>query len=164
MILNVREARPDEVQFAWPLYSEFVRKNIFNDSPSRAARDRWNEANESNRFSEYWSKTGRYMIEIDDKVVGWMAAVETSGKITIENMFIVPEWQNKGIVERFMKEMTPVWRSKGLTIDVTLLKDGPTTAAISAMLKTLGYKTVRKEDYSVKGVEDSPLTEIMCTE
>ena len=147
---------------AWPLYRDFVRQHIFNGAPHRAAVAKWNDSFELARFTDYWRSPGRYMIEIDGSVIGWLSVQESSDRITVENMFLMPEWQGKGVAERLFKEMTPIWRSKGLKVDVTLLKDAPVTSAAKGMLRSLGYNAVSSRSTALAATDN--LTDIMRAE
>jgi hypothetical protein len=111
--------------------------------PTHAHPEKWNESLEEVKFAQYWSETNKYIIEIDDKSVGWLTYESDGQTIFIHNVFIEQKWQKHGIIGRYFKEMTPIWRSQGLAVEVSLLKNGSFTTSFTAILRNLGYKSTQ---------------------
>lgn len=140
MLLNVRPAIASEVSFAWPLFRDFIRENLFSGGPGKADPSQWNEDREQQAFSEYWNRDNRYIIEIDEKVVGWISTERNGNALTVENVFVTSEWQNKGVAERIFEEMIPTWKEEGVTVEVPVLAGTPLSGSVEAALQRLGFK------------------------
>jgi hypothetical protein len=69
MNLELKSADESNLDFAWSLYGDFVRRNMFSGGPGRRTAADWNEIAESQKFREYWGKKDKYVISVDDQAV-----------------------------------------------------------------------------------------------
>jgi hypothetical protein len=139
--LELKSADDSNQDFAWSLYSDFVRKYMFSGAPGRRTATVWNETTENQKFREYWGEKNKYIISVDDKVIGWAAIVKHGNKITIENWQLTEAWQNKDITKIILGDLVPKWRSEGLEVEAAILQGTPMTSAAEDVLSKLGFSS-----------------------
>lgn len=144
MLLAVEKATPNDVDFAWGLYRDFIVTNIYEKHQIAKPLDKW-IAEEEDSFKQQWEGNESYLISIDNESVGWLSSATAGEKVTIENVFIVEQWQNKGIGEKIIEQITPQLRSAGKVVEIPVLIGTKTSAGIERTLSGLGYSTNRHD-------------------
>ena len=147
--IDVRDVTSADADFAWPIYRDFIRENIFSSGNNAGNADKWNEAEEKGKFSDRWSAEDCYVIEVNGEVSGWITTDQEENVLTVENIFLVDKWQNKGIATRIVREMMPVWEKENILVNIPVLKNAPLTVEIENTLQSLGL-TTRTEDEMTK--------------
>ncbi len=138
MQLDVRSARKEEHSLAWPLYRDYIEKNIYPRCSTELSCDEWC-AEESRRFSERWNPQDFYMVEIDGKCIGWAEIKSSNNSIFFNNLFLQEEWVAKGVVERIFSEMTPDWKAKKRVVQVPIAESEDAMLGAVAHLETLDF-------------------------
>jgi predicted GNAT family acetyltransferase len=138
MNLNVRPAVMTEAAYAWSMYKPYIEQNIFSRSGSNKSKDEW-LGDEERNFHESWPKGEPYIIEVDGKSIGWLSIWKSNNRLTIQNIFIEDEWQNKGIANLLFREMIPQWKSEKRVVEVPILIDSRLSAQIQSDLVDLGF-------------------------
>ena len=73
MEINVRQVTSADADFAWPIYRDFIKTNIFSSGNDGGIGDKCNEAEERDKFSDRWNVNDCYVIEIDGTTSGWIS-------------------------------------------------------------------------------------------
>jgi hypothetical protein len=139
MELEMSPVGNEYLDFAWSLYSEYVRHNLFSGASGRRGVDEWREDQERQKFADYWAEGNKYLITVDGEKIGWSAIVRTGGKIEIENWHLDAAWRNKNISSIILGNLVPKWRAEGLQIETSLLQGTPAAAAAEAVLAKLDF-------------------------
>ena len=85
--ISVRPVDIADIEFAWPIYRDFIKANIFSSSHDAGIANKWNEAAERSSFSERWNADDCYVIEIDGDSAGWISTERSDKTLTVENIF-----------------------------------------------------------------------------
>jgi hypothetical protein len=147
MELELKSADDSNLDFAWSLYGDFVRKYMFAGAPGRRTGADWNETAENQKFCNYWGEKNKYIITVDGQVVGWAAIVRQGNKITIENLHLTEAWRNKDIFKIILGDLVPKWKADGLEIEAAILQETPMTAAAESVCRSLGFSSDRIEQH-----------------
>jgi len=116
--LKISPASTNDAEFAWPLYRNFIKSVLFTRSSDAPE---WDETREKTNFQTRWHETNNYAISLDGRLIGWVSATEEVKTTTLENMFIAPEFQNRGIGLMLFKEMSLQWRKDKKKVVVPIL-------------------------------------------
>ena len=138
MQLVLRVAASDEFDFAWPMYRDFIVDKIFPISGTSSSTDDWTKDEES-KFAAQWSSGEKYIIEVDGEKVGWAAVRKSNNSLEVENVFIVEDWQEKGLAEKIFLELIPTWKAEGRVVRVPLLDQDSVSKGIEAALTREGF-------------------------
>ena len=68
---------------------------------------------------------------------------ESSGKLEIMQIQIMPEYQGRGLGRCVTKQLITTARTKGLNVVLAVLRDNPATR----LYKSLGFKIIGEDDY-----------------
>ncbi|MGO7538682.1 hypothetical protein ACC680_08845 [Rhizobium ruizarguesonis] len=148
MDLEVKNADEHHLQFAWKLYADFVKTNLFSGGPSLRRPDEWDEKAEFDKFRAYWAGEDRYVISVDGAPIGWVVLEKDDRKVTIENWHLVPEWREKDVTKIILSDLVPKWRSQGLEVEAVILQNAAMTSMTEAALAQVGFSTDRLEQHS----------------
>jgi hypothetical protein len=148
MDLELKSADREHVDFAWSLYGEFVRKNLFSGGPGRRTAAEWNESAQRKQFQDYWDKKENYVITVDGKLIGWAVIVKEGSKVTVENWQLKEEWNAKHVTSIIWGALVPGWRAQGLEVEAAILQGTPGSPASERLLERLGFSTHSVEQHS----------------
>ena len=148
MDLQVRPSSEDHSSFAWSIYSSFVKDNLFSGVSGARAPDEWSEDNERHKFENYWRQSETAVISVDGELIGWMSVARNVSEIEIENLFIVNEWQNRGVSTAIFSDLIPKWMGEGLRVSARILQNATHTAQASKLAKAVGLLNVADENNS----------------
>lgn len=65
----------------------------------------WDEGLEHLFFKEEMSEEDNYVIKVDNERIAYLSLDKTADNIEIENLLILPKYQNKGIGTRIIKDL-----------------------------------------------------------
>jgi len=145
MLLEVRDATPSDAEFAWALYGPFVKDNLFTGQSGRPPPNKWHDAQERAKFDQYYQTRRNYVVDIDGEKAGWMAVQEAERVLSIENAILTDAWRNKGVIEKFVSEMLPIWKQAGLIVEAPILDDTSMSAPLGGLLARLGFKKAHSD-------------------
>lgn len=148
MNLELKPTNDSNLDFAWSLYADFVRKYMFSGAPGKRSPADWYETAEKQKFHEYWADKNKYIISVDDEIIGWAAIVRLDNKITIENWHIIETWQNKGVTKIILGDLVPKWKSEGLEVEADVLQGTTTTPIVENILSKLEFSSCLSGQYS----------------
>ncbi len=149
MDLELKPAEAVHRDFAWSLYSPFVRSNMFSGAPGRRPPADWDEAREQDRFNAYWVDGHKFIISVDQTPIGWAAIVKDAKRVCIENWQITEEWRGKNIDVIILGDQVPKWREEGLKVEASILQDSPPEAALEKVLSRLGFTPGKIEGHTM---------------
>lgn len=137
---TLRTARPEDFDFAWKTYSDAVKPYI-----TPHLRREWVDDEEKRRFATLWRTEKSSIILLGDKQIGWIAFEEAADEIVIENGYIVPEFQRRGIGSKIFGQLLESWNSKRKPVSLSILKNAPHRP----FFERLGFKASGEEDITV---------------
>lgn len=85
----------------------------------------WDEATQRSSFAKQWDLSGVRVIECDKNIVGWLQVSDTASEIWIQQFFITPEYQRRGIGTVVLHRLLAELDSRGKPISLTVLKNNP---------------------------------------
>lgn len=144
MLLAIEKSSSDDASLAWGLYKDFIIENIHKKHGIATPLSEW-ITNEESAFRTLWRGDECYTILVDSEPVGWLSTETAGDTVTIENVFIVEHWQNKGIGEKIIEQITPQLRSEGKAVEIPVLLGTNTAAGIERTLSGLGYRVDRDD-------------------
>src|SRR5580704_9516131 len=97
---TLRPAKSEDFEFAWKIYAEAVKPLI-----TPHLRRKWADDEEKRRFATVWRTEKSSIIMLGDKQIGWLAFDESGDEIVIENGYIVPEFQRRGVGSKVVREL-----------------------------------------------------------
>lgn len=137
---SLRPAKLDDFEFAWKIYLEAVKPHI-----TPHLRRKWVDDEEKRRFATVWRTEKSSIILLGDKQIGWLAFDETADEIVIENGYIVPEFQRRGIGSKVFAELLEGWNSKRKPVSLSILKNAPHRP----FFERLGFQATGEKDITV---------------
>jgi ribosomal protein S18 acetylase RimI-like enzyme len=137
---SLRPAKPEDFEFAWNIYSEAVKPHI-----TPYLRRKWDDDEEKRRFATLWRTEKSSIILLKDKQIGWLAFDETANEIVIENAYIVPEFQRRGIGSKVFGELLERWGPKRKPVSLSVLKNAPHRP----FFERLGFQASGENDMTV---------------
>jgi hypothetical protein len=146
MELRAVLAEPSDLEFAWRLFSSFVRNNLFSGKPGTRERADWNENSEREKFDATWQAVENYIISVDEEHVGWASLSRSENRILIENWHLEPEWRGRKVTETILGELIPKWRADGLIVETQILQGASMTNEAKAVARRLGFNAIGDQD------------------
>lgn len=137
---NLRPAKSDDFEFAWKTYLEAVKPYI-----TPHLRRKWVDDEEKQRFAKIWRVEKSSIIMLGDKRIGWLAFDEAGDEIVVENGYIVPDYQRRGIGSGILSELVKSWTAKRKTVSLSILKNAPHLP----FFERLGFKAAGDKDITV---------------
>ena len=116
--IALRPARPVDYDFALALYVETIK-------PYTIAYMAWDAAVETARFARLWMPANTRIIMRNGADIGWLAASERASDIFLQQIYIVPAHQRRGIGTEVMQLLLTQWNAAGKPIVLAVLKNNP---------------------------------------
>jgi len=137
---SLRPAKSADFEFAWKIYLEAVKPHI-----TPYLHREWADDDEKRRFATIWRTDKSSIILFGDKQIGWLAFDETADEIVIENGYIVPEFQRRGIGSKIFGELLESWSTKRKPVSLSILKNAPHRL----FFERLGFRATGEKDVTV---------------
>lgn len=118
---NVKEGDRD---FAWQLYSEEV-------APFVSKFVTWIDSEERKKFNDSWPSWQNNILVLGDQPIGWFALIEDEKRVSIEQLFVIRKYQNKGLGGAVLDYLLEKHTSQRKEIQISVLKDSPSRHWIS---------------------------------
>jgi GNAT superfamily N-acetyltransferase len=116
--IELRSARVEDYPFAWRLYAEGIR-------PYAAAYVTWVEAEQEARFQSRYKPASTWIIRRDGVEVGWMELHEVDDELRLNQLYVVPGHQRKGIGSQIMRYVLARSRETAKPVALNVLKNNP---------------------------------------
>jgi ribosomal protein S18 acetylase RimI-like enzyme len=112
----MRRARDDDKEYAWRLYLETIK-------PYAMEFLEWDDAEQEARFQAYWNPEQTEIILLGGFPVGWMQAEEDNGEVVLQQLYIEPRHQGRGIGSQVLRLL--IDRVSDRPIRLGVLKGNP---------------------------------------
>ena len=117
-LIRLRPAQADDYDFALGLYVETIK-------PYTIAYMAWDESVEAARFARLWMPGNTRIITRNGVAIGWLAAIERASDIFLQQLYIAPAYQRRGIGTQVMELLLVQWNTTGKPIVLGVLKNNP---------------------------------------
>jgi ribosomal protein S18 acetylase RimI-like enzyme len=85
----------------------------------------WEKQRQMAGFSAQWKLEDVRVIVAEGKDVGWLQTAETLSQIILQQLFIAPNRQRRGIGTEVLRRLLADWRPAGKPVALTVLKNNP---------------------------------------
>jgi ribosomal protein S18 acetylase RimI-like enzyme len=116
--IGLRRATPADFDMARRLY-------LVTMKPVTAELMTWDENKQSTGFAEQWKLEDVQIITVEGHSVGWLQAAETPSEIFLQQLFVSPEYQGRGIGSKVLHTLLKSWERTGKPVVLTVLKNNP---------------------------------------
>jgi ribosomal protein S18 acetylase RimI-like enzyme len=116
--INFRPAEREDYAFALKLY-------LMTMMPITAELMVWDESKQIASLARQWKVADVQIIRCDGRDVGWMQSHETTSEIFLQQLFIAPDHQRKGIGSKALTQLLTEWDSSGKPVTLTVLRNNP---------------------------------------
>lgn len=116
--IGLRRATPEDFDIALNLY-------LVTMKPLTAELMTWDENRQSTGFAQQWNLEDVQIITLEDRNVGWVQATEMASEILLQQLFVSPEYQGRGIGSRVLQTLLKRWERTGKPVVLTVLKNNP---------------------------------------
>lgn len=116
--IDLRAATPEDFDMALKLY-------LVTMKPLTAELMTWDETKQSTSFAAQWHVEDVQIITFEGRTVGWMQAAETPSEIFLQQLFVSPEYQGRGIGSKVVQTLLQGWQATGKPVVLNVLKNNP---------------------------------------
>jgi ribosomal protein S18 acetylase RimI-like enzyme len=116
--IELRPAKPHDFALALDLYLTTMQ-------PYTAELMTWDEAKQRESFTQQWKPEATEIIVFKGRDIGWLEAHTTDAGTLLQQFFIAPECQGKGIGTKVLQHLLNRWSKTGMPIFLTVLKNNP---------------------------------------
>ena len=114
--IELRRATTKDFDMALNLYLVTMR-------PLTAELMTWDEDKQSTGFAEQWNVEDVQIITLEGRNVGWVQAAEMAPEIFLQQLFVSPEYQGRGIGSKVLQTLLRSWEGTGKPVVLTVLKN-----------------------------------------
>jgi ribosomal protein S18 acetylase RimI-like enzyme len=136
MDIQVRAARPADMEFARALYFETMRGMI---EPLFG----WDQRRQEESFAGWFDLQQASIIMADRRDVGWMQTRTTEGEVFLGSLYVIPEMQRHGIGTHVLRELIAQSTRSSKPLTLAVMKNNP---AIQ-LYERLGFQLTREDRY-----------------
>jgi ribosomal protein S18 acetylase RimI-like enzyme len=116
--ISLRPASSRDYGFALDLYLETMQ-------PFTSEFIAWNEAKQRESVARNWNAANTRIIFAGRRKIGWMQIQEKPSEIFLQQFFIAPDQQRRGIGTAVLDFLVPVWNAAGKPVTLTVLRNNP---------------------------------------
>jgi len=128
-----------------------VKKTVFKEYIVKTWGD-WNEGEQLSSYKNNFKLENNYLIKNKGTKIGWLSFKELHENININQIFILPEYQNKGIVTIIIDRIKNIGKKKNKNISLRVLKCNMKALKLYEKLKFVKYEET-KTHYLLKTEE-----------
>jgi ribosomal protein S18 acetylase RimI-like enzyme len=77
------------------------------------------------RFAQRFEVATTRMIELDGETIGWVRVSETGDEIVLEQIYLAPDRQGRGLGSILLRQLAEEWRTSGKPVALRVLKENP---------------------------------------
>ncbi len=137
--LILRKATADDSEFAY-----LAKKAAFREYVEKIWG--WDEKEQRQLHERRFARQDFHVIQVSGVDVGVIAIVRQPECITVNQMFILPEYQNRGIGTACMKSIIQDAVASGLSVRLRVLK---VNGRAIEFYRRLGFKSINESDNHV---------------
>jgi ribosomal protein S18 acetylase RimI-like enzyme len=116
--LLLRAALEADCELARRIYLETTRPYV------RHLAD-WTDDFIVTRFAQRFDVATTRMIELDGETIGWVRLSETDSEIVLEQIYLAPDRQGRGLGSILLRQLTEEWGPSGKPVALRVLKKNP---------------------------------------
>jgi GNAT superfamily N-acetyltransferase len=116
--VGLRPGTAGDYRFALALYLATMR-------PYTEELMVWDEVKQRNSFEALWQAESVRMVTFQRKVIGWLQVAENQTEVLLQQFFISPEYQGRGIGTVVLDRLLLEWDLRKKPIKLTVLKNNP---------------------------------------
>ncbi|HEX8369174.1 MAG TPA: GNAT family N-acetyltransferase [Pyrinomonadaceae bacterium] len=129
MRITFRQIKIKDFEFLWQLHNAALKKYI-------TATWGWNEALQRQFFAESFNPEDGKIVVADGKDAGFLRISEKETEIVLISIRLLPEFQNRGIGTKLIKDVLDQARAKNKPVRLQVLKVNPA----QNLYEKLGFK------------------------
>ena len=100
----------------------------------------WNTEFQKNSYRKNFCIENQYIIELDDKRIGWLNYIKETVEIEIHQIFILPKYQNKGIGSKILIDIINTGKNEHKPIKLQVLKSNNKAKKLYEKLGFIEYE------------------------
>ena len=135
MQITFRQIKIKDFEFLWQMHNAALKNFI-------AATWGWNEALQRRFFTESFSMEKGKIIVADGKDAGFIWTSEKESEITLVSIRLLPEFQNRGIGTKLIKDLIDESETKNKPVGLQVLKVNPARN----LYEKLGFRVVAETE------------------
>lgn len=116
--MRLRPAEAADRDLARRIYLETTRPYIRHLAE-------WTDAFIVARFATRFDIATTRMIELDGETIGWVRQSETGAEIVLEQIYLAPDRQGRGLGSALLRELLDEWQPTGRPVTLRVLKENP---------------------------------------
>jgi ribosomal protein S18 acetylase RimI-like enzyme len=115
---HLRQGSAQHYTFALELYLSTMR-------PYTEELMVWDELRQRDSFAAQWKPDEVQIVAVDGKDIGWLQVSETPTEMRLQQFFISPDHQRRGIGTEVLNSLVAIWKATGKPVVLTVLKNNP---------------------------------------
>jgi len=118
LTVKLRDARPEDFEFARALYFETMRwviERLFG----------WDQAREENNFEQFFRLDEVRIIQSDGRDAGWVQERRTEDAIYLGSLYVAPSMQRRGIGTQVLRGVLERAASQSKAVTLAVVKINP---------------------------------------
>ncbi|SEI19785.1 GNAT family N-acetyltransferase [Tardiphaga sp. OK245] len=116
--IELRPAQQDDFAMALDLYLTTMQ-------PYTAELMTWDDVKQRESFTVQWKPEASEVIVFEGQAIGWFEAHTIETGTLLQQFFIAPECQGKGIGTQVLEHLLERWSKTGMPVFLTVLKNNP---------------------------------------
>jgi ribosomal protein S18 acetylase RimI-like enzyme len=136
MDIQVREARPADMDFARALYFETMRGMI--EPPFG-----WDQRRQEESLAGWFDLQQAGIIIADGRDVGWMQTRASEDELLLGSLYVIPEMQRRGIGTHVLRELIDQSKRSSRPLTLAVMKNNPAIP----LYERLGFRLTREDQY-----------------
>ncbi len=132
---ELRQATEDDFDFLYRLHVATMKEYV-------AAVYGWDDAFQERYFKEKFDPTSCQIVVVEGRDVGMVRVDESEGELYIDNIHILPEYQNRGLGTAILEDILRSAKERGLPVALRVLKGNPA----KRLYERLGFAAVEETE------------------
>lgn len=132
---TLRQATDDDFDFLYHLHVATMKEYV-------EAVYGWDDAFQERYFKERFDPTPCQIVVVEGRDIGMVRVAESEGELYIDNIHILPEYQNRGIGTAILKDIQRSAEERGLPVALQVLRGNPARR----LYERLGFAAVEEKE------------------
>jgi GNAT superfamily N-acetyltransferase len=140
LLVTTRPALEDDAAFALAVRERTMRRYV------EIAWGAWDSAQAKKQIDEDIYQRRLRVVEVERQAVGIIRVDEQANHFHVDQMFLLPDYQNQGIGSGLIREVQAAAKQHGLPVSLWVLRVNPARR----MYERLGFRVVEETNASVR--------------